>query len=535
MALDEDSALDVKSGFKVLITTSGIGSRLGNYTEHTNKCLVKVGDKFGISHIIESYPSETAFVVTLGHFGNHVRDFLQVTYPDRRFTFVEIEKYQGEGSSLGFSMLAASRFLQEPFIFHASDTLIFNSENIDRFEYNWVAGSKAMSAAQYASFDVSSSKVVNFHAKGMIQFDYVHIGLIGIYDFKLFWKTLEQLFLNNPIDSNLNDISAITEMQNQGIVFKYLEVSNWYDMGNTESLTLARNYKGAKFDVLEKPDESISFTEDSVIKFFGDKKVAENRVKRAISLSNLVPKIIQNQGNFFRYDFVDGVLASKCATPERIQRLLAWAEEELWIPRNEIEPDEFINLCKKFYRDKTLHRISLFLAKSRLDETQYTINGLAIPSASDLLNQIDFEWLSTGIQSQFHGDFILDNIIQTEDGFCLIDWRQDFSGEIFSGDMYYDLAKLNHSLVLNHELINQNHFEVNINEGDIYCDVHRRSELVQSQKVFDKFLLNRNLDLRKIEILTSLIWLNMAPLHHHPFDLFLFSFGKLNLWRAVNE
>jgi choline kinase len=533
--VEEDARLNAATPFKVLVTTSGIGSRLGNFTEHTNKSLVKVGDKLAISHIIENYPLEAVFVVTLGHFGDHVRDFLQVTYPDREFNFVEVETYQGEGSSLGLSMLMASKFLQEPFIFHASDTLIFGSDVVQLGNYNWVAGSKGNSAAQYASFDVSSNNVVRFHRKGMMEFDYLHIGLVGIHDYELFWDTLSRLFEEDPADSTLNDLSAITKMQNQGATFKFLEVSNWYDMGNTESLALARRFKGAEFDVLEKPDESISFTQGSVIKFFGDKQVAINRVERASSLSNLVPKVIQNQGNFFRYEFVEGLLASSHATPERIQDLLEWAERELWISKNEIEPNHFKDLCKKFYKEKTINRINLFFEKTKHNETEYSINGLDIPNVFALLDRINFDWLANGVQSQFHGDFILDNIIETVDGFSLIDWRQDFAGEISAGDMYYDLAKLNHSLVLSHELINLNHFEIDIKEGEIYCDILRKNELVEASNVFQKYLVKKNLDSKKVNILTSLIWLNMAPLHHHPFDLFLFNFGKLNLWRALND
>jgi len=61
--------------YKVLITTSGIGSRLGKLTNYTNKCLVRVGDIPAISHIIESYPIETKFVITLGYDGDYVRQF----------------------------------------------------------------------------------------------------------------------------------------------------------------------------------------------------------------------------------------------------------------------------------------------------------------------------------------------------------------------------------------------------------------------------------------------------------------------------
>ena len=63
---------------KVLITTSGVGERLGKHTKHTNKSLVKVGDKYAICHIIENYPDDTTFVVTLGHYGDYVKDFLEM-------------------------------------------------------------------------------------------------------------------------------------------------------------------------------------------------------------------------------------------------------------------------------------------------------------------------------------------------------------------------------------------------------------------------------------------------------------------------
>lgn len=126
--------------YKVLITTSGLGSRLGNLTDYTNKSLVRVGDKPAISYIIELYPTDVEFVITLGHFGSHVKQFLQLAYPNHKFTFVEVDKYKGKGSSLGYSMLQCKHIIDKSFIFHASDTIIkeFNIPNLDK---NWVMGS----------------------------------------------------------------------------------------------------------------------------------------------------------------------------------------------------------------------------------------------------------------------------------------------------------------------------------------------------------------------------------------------------------
>ena len=141
-----------KKKFTVLITTSGVGSRLGNLTKYTNKSLIVVGSKPVIAQIIDKYPPDTNFVITLGYYGNHVREFLTLCYPEISFRFIEVNPFDGPRSSLGYSILCARDYLQEPFIFHASDTLILNSE-IPQADTNWVAGFKGIDATNYASFD----------------------------------------------------------------------------------------------------------------------------------------------------------------------------------------------------------------------------------------------------------------------------------------------------------------------------------------------------------------------------------------------
>ena len=76
---------------KVLITCSGTGSRMGNYTKYTNKALVKIGDKFSIDYIIENYNKldDVEFVITLGFFGDQVKQYLTLAYPNLKFNFVK--------------------------------------------------------------------------------------------------------------------------------------------------------------------------------------------------------------------------------------------------------------------------------------------------------------------------------------------------------------------------------------------------------------------------------------------------------------
>lgn len=277
--------------YKVLITTSGMGSRLGNLTEYTNKSLVIVGNKPAISHIIDLYPKDTIFVITLGHFGHHVEQFLTIAHPNRIFEFIHVSPYRGVGSSLGFSMLQAQDKLQCPFIYHASDSILMN-ERLPAPTYNWVAGQESEDATNYASFDAYSNSITKFHEKGMVDFDFLHIGVIGINDYGKFWNTLKSLVLEYPTDESLNDLSALIEMQSAGVQFRVLEVSRWFDIGNSHSLQKTRLILSNNPEILEKSNESISFIDNKVIKFFSDEIVCKNRIKQGLKFSlNLSPTL----------------------------------------------------------------------------------------------------------------------------------------------------------------------------------------------------------------------------------------------------
>lgn len=506
-------------GYKVLITTSGLGSRLGNLTDYTNKSLIRVADKPAISYIIESYPYNTDFVISLGHFGSHVKQFLTLAYPDRKFSFVEIDKYKGEGSSLGYSILKCKDFLQSPFIFHASDTIVKDFNPILP-TFNYVVGSYKKDNSQYRTLSLSNGELTKINEKGEIGYDYSYIGLCGIYDYELFFNELEKLIL-----SGHKDTSDVHVINNMNVIFKYKEVSygNWYDIGNTTELAKTRKSFKSSIDVLDKKDESIFFFDDFVIKFFSNEKINIDRVTRANLLKGLVPDIISYTKNFYKYKKANGGLFSKSVDSIKFEKFLNWAKNNLWKTKNNISIKKD---CEIFYIKKTTDRVNKYLAEF---SDVYTINGTNVGSINDLISKIDIDWISNGIPSQFHGDFILDNIIETDYGFCLIDWRQDFAGKLDVGDMYYDLAKLNHNLIINHDIVNKNLFNSDPND----CYILINSKLNECRDILYKYIIKEGLDLKKVELLTALIWINMAPLHEYPLNTFLFTFGKYKLYNYL--
>ena len=453
--------------YKVLLTTSGVGSRLGHITDFTNKSLVRVGDKPSISHIVETYPINVTFVVTLGYFGSHVRDYLELAHPDRAFEFVEVEKFQGAKSSLLHSMKKAKDFLQAPFIFHVCDAIV-DYKPAFPFE-NWIAGSAGDACSStYRTLNVrNGTSLDSINEKGEIGFDLAYPGLVGISDYKLFWEKLEEIIILNG----------------------------------------------------------------SVIKFFYDDKIVRKRVKRSEILSGLVPSVEASKKNFFKYGFVEGNLFAKSINTCTMKRFLDWAHLNMWSKGLGVD---IRSECDAFYFDKTHRRAKAFL--NGKDDVAIRINGENVDPIDTLMSALDRQMMIDGVSSIIHGDFILDNVVETKSGYTLIDWRQDFAGLLDVGDTYYDLAKLNHNLIFNHDIVNKGHYSIDYgDDGGITCDILVKKNMLDCQEVLHSFINENNYNLEKVELLTAIIWINMAPLHEYPLNKFLFNFGKYNLQRALNK
>jgi hypothetical protein len=429
-------------------------------------------------------------------------------------------------------MLQAKQFLQCPFIFHAGDSIILDSK-IPEPTRNWVAGYRSNDSTNYSSFDTYADNVIKFHKKGAIDFDYLHVGVIGIYDYKNYWNFLERALRRDRGNVDTNDISGIELMLQNNFNFSVVEFREWLDIGNTTSLLEARAQLPNKFPILSKHTESISFVDDTVIKFFSDSDICKARVERAAILKDHVPNVMGVSKHFFSYKFEKGTPLSEINTPEIVTKLLYWAENNLWLPSD--TQSDFLSLCDTFYRAKTKVRLQEFYESRNIRDSESQINNESVPPLNEFLDSAIDIAVEKSKPVRIHGDFVLDNIILNHEGvFKLIDWRQDFAGDKNVGDIYYDLAKLNHSLYINHRRVNENLYKIAIEKNSITCEIFVPKPNVDMKANFDYWIAKSGFDYNKVQILTSLVWLNMAALHHHPFDLFLFFYGKLSLWRSLN-
>jgi NDP-sugar pyrophosphorylase family protein len=231
--------------FPVLITTSGTGSRLGVLTKEMNKCLVLVAGKPTIEYIIDRYPHDTEFVITLGYKGEQVRTALLHNYPDRHFTFVNVDPFEGVGSSLGYSLLQAESVLQRPFVFHACDTIVL--EDIPAPTKDWAAGYVSSSkdtfdASPYRTHVIERGIVTRVNEKGEVPWNAIHIGITGVARYKDFWRILRNCYDSDTENSTWSDVHVLEGMITEGLTIESVTFSLWLDTGNIHSLQHTETY-----------------------------------------------------------------------------------------------------------------------------------------------------------------------------------------------------------------------------------------------------------------------------------------------------
>ena len=74
---------------------------------------------------------------------------------------------------------------------------------------------------------------------------------------------------------------------------------------------------------------------------------------------------------------------------------------------------------------------------------------------------------------------------------------------------------------------------MNINEKEVKYSFSVRPHLIRNLNIFENFIKINGFEINKLRILSSLVLLNIAPLHHYPYSELLFHHGKLKLFQVL--
>lgn len=508
--------------YKVFISTAGIGSRILGIS-NINKSLLPVKDKAAITRIINKFPKNIEIVIALGYQKNVVKDFLKISFPKRKFRFVNIDKFKGKGSGPGYTLLKCKKFLQCPFIYSSCDTIV--EEKINLPNKNWLGISKVSETKNFLIvkkikgychfFDRKKFNKNNKHN--------AFIGLAGIFDYKKFWAGLTN---NKKLIKNEIQISNGLTYLNENI-----ELINftWNDTGSV------KNYKKTlikyKDQTLLKPDTFIYFNEKKVIKYFSDSKKILHLKSRAFKLKKFVPKITEIKKNFLTYNYQNGKLLSN-STIKDFDNFVNFLFKKFW-RKIKCDKKKFSNICNNFYKKKTYLRVQEYFNKNKLSDKVEFINNNKVAKLYNLLDKVNWKNLSIGIPVNYHGDLQPENILVKKNKFILIDWRDRFGKSLNVGDIYYEFSKLDHALEINGEIIRKKKYKYFKKNNKIFYSFEKKNKLLQFRSLLHKLIILNNYDIEKVKLLTSLIFLNIAFFYEKPYSHLLFSHGKLMLSKTL--
>ena len=147
------------------ILTAGSGTRLNEYSTLINKALLPINKKAAISHIIDNFPKETKLVIAIGHLGNQVKDFLNLTYLIEIYNLLKLKLFRKKKWARNIS-LNCKPYIKKDFYFISCDTLC--DKKIDKKEdYNWMGVSKELfyNPKEFCNLLSKNKKIVDIKDK----------------------------------------------------------------------------------------------------------------------------------------------------------------------------------------------------------------------------------------------------------------------------------------------------------------------------------------------------------------------------------
>jgi NDP-sugar pyrophosphorylase family protein/mannose-6-phosphate isomerase-like protein (cupin superfamily) len=504
----------------VLILAAGIGSRLKDLTKNINKAMLPIDNKAIISYIIDKFPKEYEFIVALGYKGDSLKEYCQIAYPSYNFTFINIDNFDNENSGPGYSALQCKEYLQRPFYFVVADCII--DSPLPHLDGNWLGVQSTAYPEKYSTVKIDNDgNVLNFTNKNVEGYDNAFIGLASIWDFDIFWNELETNIKKNEI------VSAFENPSNYPS-FKVKQLK-WLDTGNLDDLNKTKEYFNDTPLSLYKVTDEITYKKYKFIKFNPDTEFIKNKSERAEILNKLIPSGFSNTEHFISYKWEPGSTLYEYDSFNLYKSFLSFFENILKTSKQYKGNKE---LFDAFYVTKTEQRKQKFLNRFGLKylNEKYTINGIEYNSLKEILSNLNIESLYTNpLYDLFHGDLQFDNIIYDSEinKYTYIDWRESFGGNTKGGDVYYDLAKLYGGCIIPYNLMKEEG-SIKIYEGSSFISYSYNipTNLNKFKEEYEKWIINQGFDLDKVKFITSIIFLNMSPLHDE-------KFGKMLWFKSI--
>lgn len=456
---------------------------------------------------------------------------------------IELDKI----SSLGYSVLFAIKHVIaknhniKNLTISFADTLINEEYYSIIMDKNCFLYTITIDSERWTTFDNKeqfkiNDKKINLEKEKFNTF----IGTFNFIDFELFCKVLSKSVKMQFDSVNMDPFyTAIKEFNKLKLLQEYF-VHDWIDLGHEDLYYEAKKNVSPRFFnnvIIDKKKGILTKTSK-------EKETFANEIRWYLQLPTdlqyLSPRIFSYNEDYsnqfvkmeyYGYNTVHELYLYGNHSTEKwkfILNSLLEVNDEFRKFKLKKSKDEINNILYSVYLQKTVNRLEnlsqdknfkLFFNTKEIIINDKTYNDLSyyIRNLKKILE--DSKIYDLDSLNVIHGDYFFANILYDIKGniIRLIDPRGDFGGAGIYGDYRYDIAKLSHSVLGDYDFIIDDLFEMSISLNKIiynvnYTDIHLRV------KALFKEMINERYDIFHIELIESLLFLSMIPLHSDAFS-----------------
>lgn len=203
------------------------------------KALIPIAGKTILSVIVDQLleAGVTEFIFVIGYLGEKIQHYIEKTYPDLKYTFVNQNDRRGTGHAIGLT----KEFVENDEVmivlgdtvcdYHVKEVL---SSNVSQIGVRKVDDPRSFGVAELGPND----KVVRVVEKPLIPKS--NMAMVGVYyikESKELFEALDENLSGEPDEKGEYHLTdALQKMIDKGITFQAFRVNNWFDCGKKESL-----------------------------------------------------------------------------------------------------------------------------------------------------------------------------------------------------------------------------------------------------------------------------------------------------------
>ena len=221
---------------KAIIPVAGHGTRLEPHTLKLQKCLLPVGGKPVLEHLLDRIIKVGVTDVTLviGHLGEQVKDFCS-SYNNANFTFVE----QNDRLGLGHAVYQGLDDSDESVLIVLGDAILeLDYEILLKSQHSTIGVSPVPDPERFGIVEIENNRITKFWEKP--ENPPGNLAISGIYYISSqmeLMKGIEYLIENNIRTKNEYQLTdAFTVMLDNSHIFKALKIDACLDCGIPETM-----------------------------------------------------------------------------------------------------------------------------------------------------------------------------------------------------------------------------------------------------------------------------------------------------------